>query len=108
MAEKSDHHVVEKSLSGGDASPSDVPASTNDKFSAGGDVGEFKDTAQASQTQTQADSQQINHKMNDSDSATPDTGAGKDTTRNSTNVSERAMLGTLHLNVVAELGLGYL
>lgn len=38
MAEPNGHDVVNQSLSGGDPSPSDVPASTTDKQPAGGDV----------------------------------------------------------------------
>lgn len=45
MAEQSSHDVVNQTLSGGDPSPSDVPASTNDKKPAGGDVGEINHTA---------------------------------------------------------------
>lgn len=49
MAEQSSHDVVNQTLSGGEPSPSDVPASTNDKKPAGGDVGEIKDTATTTQ-----------------------------------------------------------
>lgn len=45
MAEQSSHDVVNQTLSGGDPSPSDVPASANDKNTAGGDVGETRYTA---------------------------------------------------------------
>ncbi|KAJ5101556.1 hypothetical protein NUU61_003778 [Penicillium alfredii] len=40
MAEQSSRDVVDQTLSGGEPSSSDVPASTNDKQPAGGDVGE--------------------------------------------------------------------
>ncbi|KAL4896233.1 hypothetical protein BDV59DRAFT_191434 [Aspergillus ambiguus] len=53
MAEQSSHDVVNQTLSGGEPSPSDVPASTNDKTTAGGDVGEIKDTATATATQSE-------------------------------------------------------
>lgn len=49
MAEQSSHDVVKQTLSGGEPSPSDVPASTNDKHTAGGDVGEFNHTASTTQ-----------------------------------------------------------
>ena len=58
MAEQSSHDVVDQTLSGGDPSPSDVPASTTDKRSAGGDAGEFKDTATTTQPETNASDQQ--------------------------------------------------
>ncbi|KAJ9395041.1 hypothetical protein DTO282F9_8029 [Paecilomyces variotii] len=45
MAEQSSHDVVTQTRSGGEPSPSDVPASNSDKNTAGGDVGEIKDTA---------------------------------------------------------------
>ncbi|KAL7652966.1 hypothetical protein ACMYSQ_007708 [Aspergillus niger] len=58
MAEQSSHDVVDQTLSGGEPSPSDVPASTTDKRSAGGDAGEFKDTATTTQPETNASDQQ--------------------------------------------------
>lgn len=45
MAEQSSRDVVDQTLSGGEPSPSDVPASTNDKPSAGGDVGKTEHIA---------------------------------------------------------------
>ncbi|OJJ47965.1 hypothetical protein ASPZODRAFT_141517 [Penicilliopsis zonata CBS 506.65] len=57
MAEQSSHDVVNQTLSGGDPSPSDVPASTKDKPSAGGDVGKINDTVTTAQTETQAKTQ---------------------------------------------------
>ncbi|KKK22408.1 hypothetical protein ARAM_001433 [Aspergillus rambellii] len=45
MAEQTSHDVVNQTLSGGDPSPSDVPASTTDNQTAGGDVGEINTTA---------------------------------------------------------------
>ena len=51
MAEQSSRDVVDQTLSGGEPSPSDVPASTNDKTSAGGDAGETKNTSNTSATQ---------------------------------------------------------
>ena len=59
MAEQSSHDVVNRTLSGGDPSPSDVPASTNDKKPAGGDVGEIQHTATTTtQDETKANAQQ--------------------------------------------------
>lgn len=48
MAEQTGHDVVNLTLSGGDPSPSDVPASTTDKKPAGGDEGEINTTATTS------------------------------------------------------------
>ncbi|CAG8921406.1 unnamed protein product [Penicillium salamii] len=45
MAEQSSRDVVDQTLSGGEPSPSDVPASTNDKPSAGGDEGKTEHIA---------------------------------------------------------------
>lgn len=58
MAEQSSHDVVNQTLSGGEPSPSDVPASTNDKTPAGGDVGEIKDTAATTQNETKTNAPQ--------------------------------------------------
>ncbi|KAJ5102726.1 hypothetical protein N7532_003255 [Penicillium argentinense] len=57
MAEQSSRDVVDQSLSGGEPSPSDVPASTNDKFTAGGDEGETKHIATNLTTQSSTDPQ---------------------------------------------------
>jgi large subunit ribosomal protein L30 len=45
MAEQSSRDVVDQTLSGGEPSPSDVLASTNDKLSAGGDAGKTEHIA---------------------------------------------------------------
>lgn len=51
MAEQSSRDVVDQTLSGGEPSPSDVPASTTDKTSAGGDVEVTKHIATTSGSQ---------------------------------------------------------
>lgn len=51
MAEQSRHDVVNQTRSGGEPSPSDVPASKPDKDSARGDAGEFKLIAINAQTE---------------------------------------------------------
>lgn len=80
MAEQSSHDVVEKTLSGGDTSSSDVPASNNAKLSAGGDVGEIKDTAKTTQTQTHANDRPADDKTNASTSfEAKSSDIGKDT-----------------------------
>ena len=81
MAEQSSHDVVNRTLSGGEPSPSDVPASTNDKKPAGGDVGEIQHTATTTTTQdeTQANAQQSHGDANFRGSLLGQTEMGKDT-----------------------------
>ncbi|KAL6233667.1 hypothetical protein BDW75DRAFT_214503 [Aspergillus navahoensis] len=58
MAEQNGHDVVNLTLSGGDPSPSDVPASTTDKKPAGGDEGEINTiTATSSETKMDVESE---------------------------------------------------
>lgn len=52
MAEQSSRDVVDQTLSGGEPSPSDVPASTNDNQTAGGDLGVTKHIATTTVTPT--------------------------------------------------------
>ncbi|PWY92892.1 hypothetical protein BO70DRAFT_367865 [Aspergillus heteromorphus CBS 117.55] len=77
MAEQSSHDVVNQTLSGGEPSPSDVPASTTDKTPAGGDVGEFKDTATTTPPGTNTSAQQGERKM-DAAEQLGQNGAAKD------------------------------
>ncbi|KAJ5088317.1 hypothetical protein N7456_011933 [Penicillium angulare] len=65
MAEQSSRDVVDQTLSGGEPSPSDVPASTTDNTFAGGDVGETKHIATNSAPQISS--------MQQSDDVTRDT-----------------------------------
>lgn len=55
MAEQSSRDVVDQTLSGGEPSLSDVPASTKDKQPAGGDVEEAKHIATTSTAQIPTD-----------------------------------------------------
>ncbi|KAL5334520.1 hypothetical protein BJX70DRAFT_402493 [Aspergillus crustosus] len=58
MAEQNGHDVVNSTLSGGDLSPSGVPASITDNQTAGGDEGEINTTAiLPSETSTRFDSE---------------------------------------------------
>ena len=84
--------MVENSLSGGDPSPSGVPASTNDKISAGGDVGDIGNTAEGTRTETHANHQQQTGEMTNTTSSAGGSSAGgsameKDT-RSPSNVSK--------------------
>jgi hypothetical protein len=57
MAEQSGRDVVDQTQSGGEPSPSGVPASNNDILSAGGDVGEIQHIASTLATQVPKDPQ---------------------------------------------------
>ncbi|OQE00282.1 hypothetical protein PENVUL_c055G02006 [Penicillium vulpinum] len=70
MAEQSNRDVVDQTLSGGEPSPSDVPASTNDKLSAGGDAGKTEHIAMntATSKNSNLNDQQNHEKTNTLDS----------------------------------------
>lgn len=77
MAEQSSRDVVDQTLSGGEPLPSDVPASTYDKQTAGGDVGETKHIATTSISQIPTD--QPNNETRDTlDPQADGSGGGKD------------------------------
>ncbi|KAJ5504516.1 hypothetical protein N7463_007390 [Penicillium fimorum] len=62
MAEQSNRDVVDQTLSGGEPSPSDVPASTNDNLSAGGDAGKTEHIAMTTATSNNSNlNDQQNH-----------------------------------------------
>lgn len=79
MAEQSSSDVVDQTLSGGEPSPSDVPASTNDKRSAEGDAGETKHIANTTKSQNEFDNRTETQdtlgpstdKLGDKDAGTP-------------------------------------
>ena len=99
MAEQSSHDVVNRTLSGGEPSPSDVPASTDDKKPAGGDVGEIQYTATTTTTQneTKANTQQGHGEANHRGSLLGQAEMGKDTGA-STTVSLGKALGKLSVS----------
>ena len=84
MAEQSSHDVVNQTLSGGETSPSDVPASTNDKKPAGGDVGEIKHTATNTQLQTITNAEQGTHDTSSSETYNEKNATGRDTEQSTT------------------------
>ncbi|GAB1195237.1 hypothetical protein APSETT444_004492 [Aspergillus pseudonomiae] len=84
MAEKSSHDVVNQTLSGGEPSPSDVPASTNDKKPAGGDVGEIKYTATTTQLETITNAEQGTHDTSLSETYSEKNATGRDTEQSTT------------------------
>ncbi|KAJ5205724.1 ATPase F0 complex subunit F mitochondria [Penicillium cf. griseofulvum] len=69
MAEQSNRDVVDQTLSGGEPSPSDVPASTNDNLSAGGDAGKTEHIAMATATSNNSN---LNNPQNDEKTNTLD------------------------------------
>ncbi|KAL1962915.1 hypothetical protein VTN77DRAFT_9093 [Rasamsonia byssochlamydoides] len=72
MAEQTRHDVVNQTRSGGDPSPSDVPASKPDKESAGGDVGGISDNAVTAQGDSSTVGQHADEKNEKNDvSASP-------------------------------------
>ncbi|KAJ5297751.1 hypothetical protein N7508_008000 [Penicillium antarcticum] len=79
MAEQSNRDVVDQTLSGGEPSPSDVPASTNDNLSAGGDAGKTEHIAMNNATSNNSRLNQQNHETTDMlDSRGERTGSDKD------------------------------
>ncbi|PLB50420.1 hypothetical protein P170DRAFT_424798 [Aspergillus steynii IBT 23096] len=88
MAEQSSHDVVNQTLSGGDPSPSDVPASTNDKKPAGGDVGEINHTATTTQSESTTNPARV-ERMEGPESLAHKNEAGPGTERPSTDLSRQ-------------------
>jgi large subunit ribosomal protein L30 len=80
MAEQSSRDVVDQTLSGGEPSPSDVPANTNDNLSAGGDAGKTEHIAMNTATSNNSRLRdQQNHETTDMlDSQGERTGSDKD------------------------------
>lgn len=89
MAEKTSHDVVDQTLSGGDPSPSDVPASTTtDKISAGGDVGENTHSISSTQLDPKSNAQHSDRKTEPSDLPPQEPNdVGKDSSGRSSTVS---------------------
>jgi hypothetical protein len=80
MAEQSSRDVVDQTLSGGEPSPSDVPASTNDKLSAGGDAGKTEHIAMNAATSNNSTlNDQHNHETTNTFEPREGAGGDKDT-----------------------------
>ncbi|KAL2002938.1 hypothetical protein VTN02DRAFT_5471 [Thermoascus thermophilus] len=77
MAEQSSHDVVNQTRSGGEASPSDVPASKPDNKPAGGDAGENKDNAQGEHAENQTNAREQDGKTDSSRAPAENGEAGK-------------------------------
>ncbi|KAJ5393973.1 uncharacterized protein N7487_011614 [Penicillium crustosum] len=106
MAEQINRDVVDQTLSGGESSPSDVPASTNDNLSAGGDAGKTEHIAMTTTSNnSNLNDQQSHEKTNTLDSrgekAAGDKDAGGPTTDNSRQGAGIVATRVLELNGLA-------
>ncbi|RAH84737.1 hypothetical protein BO86DRAFT_229710 [Aspergillus japonicus CBS 114.51] len=90
MAEQSNHDVVNQTLSGGDPSPSDVPASTADKTPVGGDAGETKDTATTIRAETGTNAQQGEYQTGAAAESSGQHGKGEDSEQMPSDTSKYA------------------
>ena len=91
MAEQSSRDVVDH-LSGGEPSPSDVPASTTDNSSAGGDAGKTEHIAMKITSKDETPNGHETAKTFDS----PEEGAGSDKDTGSRTTTVRIDLGCAH------------
>ncbi|KAJ5179881.1 hypothetical protein N7492_003091 [Penicillium capsulatum] len=89
MAEQSSRDVVDQTLSGGEPSPSGVPASTNDKHSAGGDVGETEHITTSLDTELSFAKQPTDETRETLDPQAERTGDDKDAGASSTDSSKQ-------------------
>lgn len=78
MAEQSGCDVVDQTLSGGEPTPSDVPVSTTDTTSAGGDAGETKRIATNSETHALSEQHSDNMTKDNTESQGERTGSDKE------------------------------
>lgn len=79
MAEQSSRDVVDQTQSGGEPSPSDVPASTNDKPFAGGDAGKTEHIAMNTSSSSTLNDQHYHETENTFDSRAEGAASDKDT-----------------------------
>ncbi|KAJ5884614.1 hypothetical protein N7504_012186 [Penicillium tannophilum] len=91
MAEQSSRDVVDQTLSGGEPSPSDVPAKTTDKTSAGEDAEETKHIAPTSETQITSEQQANDVTRDTPESQGKQTGGDKDTGSSSMDASKQGV-----------------
>lgn len=98
MAEQSSHDVVTQTQSGGEPSPSDVPASNSDKNTAGGDVGEIKDTATTEHNERHTNAEY------DSRASAVDAGPGADDGGNASGRSTAVSSLRSHAYIVLSIG----
>ncbi|KAF4767219.1 hypothetical protein HAV15_009125 [Penicillium sp. str.  len=106
MAEQINRDVVDQTLSGGEPSPSDVPASTNDNLSAGGDAGKTEHIAMTTTSNNSNLNDQQNHERTNTldsrgEKAAGDKDAGGSTTDNSKQGAGVVATRVLELNGLA-------
>ncbi|KAJ5779221.1 hypothetical protein N7457_006941 [Penicillium paradoxum] len=91
MAEQSSRDVVDQTLSGGEPSPSDVPASTNDNLSAGGDAGKTEHIAMntTKSTNSNLNDQQNHDTMKSFDSPGGEAAGDKNAGNSTTDISKQ-------------------
>ncbi|EKV04584.1 hypothetical protein PDIP_86720 [Penicillium digitatum Pd1] len=107
MAEQSNRDVVDQTLSGGEPSPSDVPASTNDNLSAGGDAGKTEHIAMTAATSNKSNlndpqnHEKTNTLVSRGEKAAGDKDAGRSTTDTFKQASGVVATRALELNGLA-------
>lgn len=106
MAEQSNRDVVDQTLSGGEPSPSDVPASTNDNLSAGGDAGKTEHIAMTAATSNKSNlNDPQNHEKTNTLVSRGEKAAGDKDAGRSTTVSIAS--GCAPNDLLINLGTGY-
>ncbi|EPS31974.1 hypothetical protein PDE_06933 [Penicillium oxalicum 114-2] len=105
MAEQSGRDVVDQTLSGGEPSPSGVPASINDKRSAEGDVGEHRDIALNTKPPVPSNLRDSDELRDSRNTQTEEAGNGKNASGPTMDISKQGTgmiaLRALELNGVA-------
>ncbi|KAJ5478423.1 hypothetical protein N7530_003932 [Penicillium desertorum] len=103
MAEQKNRDVVDQTLSGGEPSPSDVPASTNDNPSAGGDAGKTEHIAMTTATSNNSNlNDQQNHEKTNTPDSRGEKAAGDKDAGGSTTVSIASGCAPKHLLIWAQ------
>lgn len=102
MAEQSGCDVVDQTLSGGEPTPSDVPVSTTDTTSAGGDAGETKRIATNSENHTPPEKHSNNVTKDNTESQGERTGSDKEAGSSTMVRSTAKTEGINQLNIVQD------
>ncbi|KAJ5823025.1 hypothetical protein N7447_005365 [Penicillium robsamsonii] len=105
MAEQSNRDVVDQTLSGGEPSPSDVPASTNDNLSAGGDAGKTEHIAMATISNNSNLNDQHNHEKTNTLDSRGESAAGDKNAGGSTMDTSKQSAGVVATRVLELNGL---
>ncbi|KAJ5489493.1 hypothetical protein N7539_004383 [Penicillium diatomitis] len=101
MAEQSGRDVVDQTLSGGEPSPSGVPASISDKISAGGDGGKIQHITSNTQSSVPSDTQNSHQEADGQKTPMEETEDGKDSRTSATQTTGLVASRALELNGVA-------